>query len=78
MGGQESYVYDVQERLCKKKDRNGIETTYTYNLYGNLLERRSKHPTDTTDLSERYVYTKESFISKGCDRKGNRIPLYLV
>lgn len=61
-GKQETYVYDAEECLCRKTDRNGAETRYTYNLYGNLLERRAKSPTDATELSERYEYTAEGLL----------------
>ncbi|MDE7200356.1 MAG: RHS repeat protein, partial [Lachnospiraceae bacterium] len=40
-GQWETYRYDAQDRLCRKTDRNGTETTYAYNIYGNLTERRA-------------------------------------
>jgi YD repeat-containing protein len=56
MGGKETYAYDLEERLCKKTDRNGIESRYTYNLYGNLLLKRAG------ELSEAYEYTPEGLL----------------
>ena len=36
-------------------DRNGTETTYTYNLYGSLTGRRAQNPeVPGTKLSEAY------------------------
>ena len=62
-GDCETYAYDAGDRLCRKTDRNGTETTYTYNLYNNLLERKAKRTSDTTaSLSERYEYTPEGLL----------------
>ena len=61
-GEQEIYHYDVQERLCSKTDRNGIETRYTYNIYGNLMERKAKNPATGEELSENYGYTPEGLL----------------
>ena len=55
------YHYDEQDRLCRKIDRNGTKTTYAYNIYGNLTERRARK-TDGTELSECYEYTPEGFL----------------
>ena len=38
-------------------------TTYAYNLYGNLLERRAKQEGEEAWLSERYEYTPEGLLS---------------
>lgn len=56
-GKQETYAYDEEGRLCRKKDRNGIETHYTYNLYGQLLSRRAG------ELVETYQYTPEGLLA---------------
>ena len=37
-------------RLCRKIDRNGTVITYTYNLHGNLVERRAGKEGETVDL----------------------------
>lgn len=50
-----------QERLCRKTDRNGTETTYAYNIYENLTERRAVK-TDGTGLTDRYEYTPEGLL----------------
>ena len=57
------HAYDEEGRLCKKTDRNGAVTTYAYNLYGNLLERRAKQEGEEAWFSERYEYTPEGLLS---------------
>ena len=61
VGEQEHYHYDAQDRLCRKIDRNGTKTTYVYNIYGNLTERKARK-TDGTELSECYEYTPEGLL----------------
>ena len=47
----------MQRSGCvKKTDRNGTETRYTYNIYGNLLMRTAG------ELSERDQYTPEGLL----------------
>ena len=57
----ETYRYDAQERLCGKTNRNGTETTYAYNIYDSLTERRAK-TTDGAELTESYHYTPEDLL----------------
>ena len=68
---RETYDYDVDNRLCRMRDRNGTETLYTYNMYGNLLERRAKAPTaDISEPSECYEYTAEGLLKSAISRSG--------
>ena len=70
-GFRETYAYDAENRLCRKRDRNGTETMYTYNMYGNPLERRAKAPTaDVSELSERYEYTAEGLLKSAISQSG--------
>lgn len=59
------------ERLCRMRDRNGTEIIYTYNVYGNPLERRANASTaDISELSERYEYMAESLLKSAISRSG--------
>lgn len=69
LGHSEEYHYDAGGRLCRMTDRNGIETTYTYNLpcarwavkVGHFPGQRPRRPNVRT-LGMRYSY----------DHNGNR------
>ncbi len=57
-GEVESYIYDNEQQLSQMIDRNGVVTTYEYNIYGALRNRRVKGE----DLYEKYTYTQEGLI----------------
>ena len=56
MGGRETYAYDTEDQICRKVDRNGIQTQFTYNMYGDPLTRTAG------ELSEKYEYTPEGLL----------------
>ncbi len=55
---KEKYIYDFENRLKEKVDRNGIITTYAYNIYQNLLYRKTKD----NSLQEIYTYSKDGYL----------------
>ncbi len=63
LGHSEEYHYDAGGRLCRMTDRNGIETTYTYNLYDSPTGRRARALEEPSAiLSESYEYTPEGLL----------------
>lgn len=59
--------------MCRKTDRNGVATTYKYNIYGNLLERRAKDASGGgKELSEHYRYTAEGLLKSAISTEGMR------
>ena len=57
-GTKEQYFYDLENRLKEKIDRNGIITQYSYNMYSNLLYRKTKD----NSLQEIYTYSKDGYL----------------
>ncbi|MFR4977936.1 MAG: RHS repeat domain-containing protein, partial [Butyricicoccus sp.] len=57
-GEQETYLYDGENRLIQKTDRNGVTVEFGYNLYGAPLFRKEKNGT----LGDFYEYTPEGLV----------------
>ena len=63
LGHSEEYHYDAGGRLCRMTDRNGVETTYPYNLYGSPTGRKARALEEAgTILSETYEYTPQGLL----------------
>ncbi len=57
-GQKEKYSYDLENRLKEKIDRNGVITQYNFNMYQNLLYRKTKDDS----LQEIYIYSKDGYL----------------
>ena len=57
-GAKDQYFYDLENRIKEKIDRNGIITQYSYNMYSNLLYRKTKD----NSLQEIYTYSKDGYL----------------
>ena len=57
-GQKEKYSYNLENRLKEKVDRNGVVTQYNFNMYQNLLYRKTKD----NSLQEIYTYSKDGYL----------------
>ena len=65
VGEMEIWNYDAEGRPCRYTDRNGTQTAYQYNMYGNLTRRWNVgvEGNENTAVSESYGYTPEGRLS---------------
>ncbi len=55
------------------QDRNGMETTYTYNMYGSLTSRTARNPSKPDEaFTETYQYTPEGRLHAAISTTGMR------
>ncbi len=67
------YWYDAGNRLNRMQDRNGMETTYTYNMYGSLTSRTARNPSKPDEaFTETYQYTPEGRLHAAISTTGMR------